>query len=166
MGKTVYFIRHAKSSWKDPSLDDFDRPLNKRGLRDAPFMAQLLRDQVPTPDALVSSPANRALTTATFFAEAFGIPVSEIVIRPAIYEAFPEDILDVVKAFPDAWQTVLVFGHNPAFHALANMFGEQPLVNVPTCGMFRVDTSGDAWSSFDPSFGQLTSFQYPKQYFS
>lgn len=164
--KTVYFVRHAKSSWKDPSLRDFDRPLNKRGYRDAPFMSKLLRGRVPRLDAIASSPANRAYTTATYFAEAFAIPESDIVIREAIYDAFPEDVLDVVQAFPSQWRTVLVFGHNPAFNSLANMFSEQPIVNVPTCGIFRVDAAIGDWSDFKRHAGRLVEFHYPKQYFT
>jgi len=164
--KTVYFIRHAKSSWKDPSLDDFDRPLNKRGYRDAPFMAKLLRGQVSNLDAIVSSPANRAFTTATYFAEAFALPKSEIVTRKAIYEAYPEEVLEVIQAFPKEWKTALLFGHNPAFNSLANLFSEDPIVNVPTCGIFRVDAVVDQWADFTQNAGRLVEFYYPKQYFT
>lgn len=164
--KTVYFIRHAKSSWEDPSLSDFDRPLNKRGYRDAPFMAQLLRGKVSKLDAIVSSPANRAYTTASYFAETFQIPKSDIVLREAIYNAFPEDVLEVVQDFPATWQTVLLFGHNPAFNSLANMFSETPIVNIPTCGIFRVDAAVRDWVGFQQNTGRLSEFHYPKQYFT
>lgn len=166
MIKTIYFIRHAKSSWKDPALADFDRPLNKRGYRDAPFMAQLLRGKQARVDALVSSPALRAYTTATYFAEAFGRPESDIVTKRRIYEAYPEDIILLVREFPAQWEIVLLFGHNPAFNALANMFSEEPIVNVPTCGIFRVDLHGTDWADFDRDQGRLTEFHYPKQYFT
>lgn len=164
--KTIYFVRHAKSSWKDPSLQDFDRPLNRRGYRDAPFMSSLLRGRVAHLDAIVSSPANRAYTTATYFAEVFAIPESDIVTDKAIYDAFPEDVLDVIQAFPSQWSTVLLFGHNPAFNSLANMFSEQPIVNVPTCGIFRVDAPVGDWSDFKRNAGRLVEFHYPKQYFT
>jgi phosphohistidine phosphatase len=166
MAKTVYFIRHAKSSWKDPSLDDFDRPLNKRGKRDAPFMAQLLRGRVQHLDAIISSPAKRAITTARHFAKAFDIAAADIHERPSIYEAFPEDVLEVIQGLPEAWHTVLVFGHNPAYNSLANMFSQEPIVNVPTCGIFRVNTATGTWADFDRHHGQLTDFHFPKQYFS
>ena len=94
--KTVFFIRHAKSSWEDPSLRDHDRPLNKRGLRDAPFMSKLLVGKGILADKIVSSPANRAYTTATSFAEAMKIAEEDILVRPAIYEAFPQEVLRVL----------------------------------------------------------------------
>lgn len=129
-------------------------------------MAQLLRGRVQKLDAIVSSPANRAITTARHFAKAFDIDKTDIHERPAIYDAFPEDVVDVIQAFPEDWQTVLVFGHNPAFNSLANMFSQEPIVNVPTCGIFRVNTATGTWSDFDRHHGQLTEFHFPKQYFS
>ena len=88
--KTIYFIRHAKSSWADMSLRDIQRPLNARGLRDAPFMAKMLKGRGVQLDAIVSSPANRAFTTATYFAEAFGLKSADIIVKQDIYEAFTE----------------------------------------------------------------------------
>lgn len=129
-------------------------------------MSKLLRGRVAQLDALVSSPANRAYTTATYFAGAFGLSESDIVLREAIYNAFPEDVLEVIQAFPRKWNTVLLFGHNPAFNSLANMFSEQPIVNVPTCGIFRVDAAVGDWGDFKRNAARLTEFHYPKQYFS
>ena len=165
MGKTIHFIRHAKSSWANPHLDDFDRPLNKRGLRDGPFMAQLLQEQLIQVDAIVSSPANRAITTASYFAEAFGMSPAQIITQEAIYEAFPDEVLRVIHHFPKSWRTVLVFGHNPAFTQLANQFSETPILNVPTCGICRVESTADEGTQFDAAHAKHTLFQYPKQFF-
>lgn len=160
--KTVYFIRHAKSSWAEPGLRDIDRPLNDRGLRDAPFMAQLLKNKGVRPDRIVSSPAKRALSTARFFADAMGI--SEIQVEARIYEAYPEDILEVVQELPDADNTVLVFGHNPGFHYLSAMFATTPVEDLPTCGIFRVDAEVENWHDFDNKTGKLSELYYPKQF--
>ena len=164
--KTLFLIRHAKSSWKDPSLDDIDRPLNKRGKRDAPFMAKLLRGKGIQPDRLISSPANRALTTAEHFAKAFEVPKSKIDIQDLVYEAAPEDIHQLIRALPTAENTILLFGHNPTFTAVTNYFSEEYIANVPTCGIVQIQANTDTWKQFDKDEGRLTAFYYPKQYFN
>jgi phosphohistidine phosphatase len=164
--KTVFLVRHAKSSWKDASLDDIDRPLNKRGIRDAPFMAKLLKGRGVVPDRLFSSTAKRAQTTAEFFADQLEIPKSEIELREEIYEAFPEDLLDFIRTLPDNISTVLIFGHNPAFTTLANQFSQEYIANIPTCGIVRIESEADRWKQFSKKTGKLTAFYYPKQYFS
>ncbi len=164
--KTVYFIRHAKSSWKDPELDDIDRPLNKRGRRDAPFMGELLYMEGVRPDKLLTSPANRALTTARFFLEALHLTDNELEVIPRIYEAYPEDVMEVIRSRPESEHTIMVFGHNPTFTALANRFSTEPIINVPTCGIFRVDSDAESWTGFGGGKSIMTEFHRPKQYFS
>ena len=164
--KTVYFIRHAKSSWADLTLSDIDRPLNPRGLRDAPFMADLLKGKGVKPDRIISSPANRAYTTSTYFAKAFDIPASAITVEETIYEAYTNDVLDYIKQLPDTFSTILIFGHNPSFTSLANLFSKKDYIaNVPTCGIVKVETAETSWANFSEKTAQLTDFHYPKQYF-
>ncbi|MBK8043102.1 MAG: histidine phosphatase family protein [Haliscomenobacter sp.] len=162
--KTVYFVRHAKSSWSNESLRDIDRPLNKRGLRDAPLMARILREKGVKPDLFLSSPAKRALTTAEIFAA--GLDVDAIRVEPQLYEAFPEDVLRVVQGVEDAVQTLFVFGHNPTFFVLANRFSKSELDNVPTCGIVCVEAHIDSWKDFREHTGRMTAFLYPKQFYS
>jgi len=163
--KIVYLIRHAKSSWENPALTDFQRPLNPRGLRDAPFMAKLLRDKGVEPDLLVSSPANRALTTATFFADAFGVKPEEIVRKADIYEAYPSDILQIIAELPTESAVVLLFGHNPTFTSIANHFTPDEFIdNIPTCGIVKIEAATDDWKTFG-STGKATAFHFPKQFF-
>lgn len=164
--KVVYFVRHAKSSWADPSLRDFDRPLNKRGLRDAPFMGKLMNTKEKQPDALISSPALRAKTTAYFFADALGIENSQVELNPAIYEATVEELIAIVQQLPDTYETVMLFGHNPALTSLANVFSGTPIANIPTCGLFKVEATPGHWAAFKEANGRLTAFYYPKQYFT
>ncbi len=164
--KTVYFIRHAKSSWNDMSLRDFDRPLNKRGKRDAPFMAQKLREFGVEPDAIVSSPANRAITTATHFAKALDVLPQNIIHEATIYEAYATTVLKLVQTQPNNLQTILVFGHNPAFTMIANLFKRGSHIdNVPTCGIVKVEATIDNWTDFTANNGTVTAFHFPKQYF-
>lgn len=163
--KVVYFVRHAKSSWDNPRLSDFERPLNERGRRDAPFMAKLLKSKGVIPDAFVSSPANRALSTAGYFAEAFGVEKAAIQIQEAIYEASPSTILQVLRALPAAWHTIFIFGHNPTFTDLANQFIEKTIHNLPTCGVVKVEDEVADWKEFGSAKAKATEFYYPKQYF-
>jgi len=162
--KVVYFIRHAKSSWEDMSLRDIDRPLNPRGKRDAPFMAKLLKGKGVLPNAIISSPANRAHTTASVFAAELDIKKEDIRIKEAIYEAYTDDVLEVLRSLENDLNTVLIFGHNPTFTSLSNMFTTEYIANVPTCGITRVECTSDDWADFGKDNSKLTDFYYPKQY--
>jgi phosphohistidine phosphatase len=162
--RTLFLIRHAKSSWGNPGLRDFDRPLNSRGLHDAPKMAQLLAQQGVIPDLLVSSPAKRALTTAQFFAEAFKIDASEIQREANIYEAFPQEILRLISDLPETATTVLLFGHNPTFTEVANRFVENDFLdNVPTCGIVKIISTATSWSSFYEGNSKVAACYFPKE---
>lgn len=164
--KTIYFIRHAKSSWEFSELKDFDRPLNPRGLRDGPFMAKLLKGKGVEPDLLISSTAKRAFATATFFIEAFKLPETKIRKEKKVYEAFSDDILNIIYNLEEDISTVLLFGHNPAMTNLANTFSNDYIPNVPTCGIVEVSSTAETWKAFSRSNTELTNFYYPKQYFT
>lgn len=163
--KTVFFIRHAKSSWEDPSLKDIDRPLNKRGLRDAPFMAKVLRGKGALVDQFISSSANRAYTTATFFAKEFDVPTTEIRTEAVIYHAYAEEVLHLIRTLDDTLNTICIFGHNPTFTSIANTFTEEYIANVPTCGIIKIQANIEHWKDFDKTKAALHGFYYPKQYF-
>lgn len=163
--KTVYFVRHAKSSWDNFGISDADRPLNQRGLRDAPFMAKLMRGRGVQPGLLISSPAVRAFTTAKIFADTLGLSEAQIQQNKKIYEAYPEDILDVLQELPDEYEVVFLFGHNPTLTSVANLFSDEYIVNIPTCGVVRVDAEVETWADFREGKGRLVEFHYPKQYF-
>lgn len=162
MAKTVFFIRHAKSSWSDASLPDIKRPLNDRGLRDGPFMAQLLSQQIEPEIRIFSSPAVRAYDTAQYFAEAFE---KEISVIKKMYLADSFTILEVVREFDDSFDQALLFGHNPGLTMTANRFSETVIDNVPTCGIVEVRFDGDSWQDFGKKATRVVHFQYPKQYF-
>lgn len=164
--KSIFLIRHAKSSWANPNLRDVERPLNNRGLRDAPFMAKLLLAKASTIQKFISSPAKRALMTATYFAEAFNQSKADIVIEEKIYEAYVEDILELIQDLPEDWQEVALFGHNPTFTSLGNRFSKEYIPNVPTCGILKLQSSVESWKNFDVGNTHLAAFYYPKQYFT
>ena len=161
--KSIFFIRHAKSSWEDSSLSDIERPLNKRGLRDAPFMAKLLKGKSVIPDRIVTSPANRAYTTATYFAKELDISENSLVVRKEIYHAYPEDVLGIVRTLDNADNTILMFGHNPCFTSIANRFSNDYIPNVPTCGIVQVIADVAEWTDFQ-EHGDLKAFYFPKLY--
>lgn len=163
--KTIFFIRHAKSSWADMSLADIKRPLNKRGLRDAPFMSKLLRAKAPKVDVFISSNAVRAFTTATYFAEEYGLSKDQIQVEPFIYHTYAPEVLEFITKLDDKHQTICLFGHNPTLTSLANHFSSEYISNVPTCGIVRVECSCNNWTEFSEENSKMTAFYYPKQYF-
>ncbi len=120
--KTLILVRHAKSSWAYPHLSDFDRPLNGRGKRDAPRMGRYLAERGIHADLIVSSPANRAITTARTIQEYQVSPKPRIVEERSLYHASAATILRVVQAQPDDVNSLMIFGHNPGFTDCANQF--------------------------------------------
>ena len=161
--RTLYLIRHAKSSWDSVGLKDYQRPLNDRGMRDAPAMARFLVGKGVKPDLIVTSPAKRALTTALFFAEAFGIPEKDLLRNPDIYEAMPHTILSIVSALPDEARVVLLFGHNPTFTEIANRFSDDFIDNVATCGIVQIASEAPNWQAFYEGNARVTGLFFPKE---
>ena len=162
--KTVYFVRHAKSSWSDPMLRDHDRPLNKRGLRDAPRMAARLLELGVQPDGILTSSARRARQTANYFREALQVPAGRVLIREELYHAWADTIAANVRQLPADWDTVLLFGHNPGYTDLANRLrGAGDIDNVPTCGIVVGRADIDDWADFQLSATERAAFLYPKQ---
>jgi phosphohistidine phosphatase len=161
--RTLYLIRHAKSSWDSPGLRDIDRPLNERGLRDAPFMANLLSKQGIRPDLIVTSPAKRANTTACLFAQSLGYAESDIVRNGDIYEATPLTLLKIIGALPNEAQTVLLFGHNPTFTEIANYFSDNFIDNVPTCGIVMITSDADSWEEMTDYNSRVNNRYFPKE---
>jgi phosphohistidine phosphatase len=161
--RTLYLIRHAKSSWDNPGIRDFDRPLNERGLREAPKMADILQEQGLFPDLLVSSPAKRAISTARFFARAFQYTEDKIQQVPEIYEAYPRDILKIISELPNIAHKVLLFGHNPTFTDVANTFSNVWIDNVPTCGIVQIETSAENWNEMYEGNSKVICCYFPKE---
>lgn len=162
--KTLYLVRHAKSSWKYPKLDDFERPLNKRGRKNAPFMGSILRKLNVSPDLVISSPASRAAMTARTIAAALNYPLENIHYSEAIYEFGEKALIDVVKQIDDAVNQAMVVGHNPATNGLANYIGDQPVGNIPTCGVFCVELEISSWKNISAHCGTVKFFEYPKRH--
>lgn len=161
--KTLYLVRHAKSSWDNPALRDFDRPLNDRGKNDAPRMGKRLRKRGILPDFIISSSAKRARSTAKRIAEALGYPEKEIQLTETLYHAEPEVILSVIHRLPDSCNSVMLVGHNPGLTDFANQYIDVRIDNMPTCGVVAAQFDVRSWKDVGEAQGSLLFFDYPKQ---
>jgi phosphohistidine phosphatase len=164
--KTLIVIRHAKSSWDNPALSDFNRPLNKRGERDAPVMAKRLKEKNITINTMISSPAVRAITTCRIFAEILGLATENIQASKELYHAGDEIILKVVKGLKDLTienEVVAVFGHIPGLTEFVNNLVEEDIDNIPTTGVVCCGLDVERWKDVRWGCGQMEIFDYPKR---
>ncbi|MBC2600213.1 histidine phosphatase family protein [Puniceicoccus vermicola] len=138
--RELILIRHAKSGWEHPHLNDFDRPLDDRGLRDAPKMAKRFGPRWDAPDLLISSPAIRAYQTSQFFREEWNLPWERYLLQDAIYEATPETLLAVLQQFDDQAQRIALVGHNPGISSLLHLLSGEDKELKTTC-IARLTTS-------------------------
>lgn len=159
--KELTLVRHAKSSWKDPKLDDHERPLNKRGKRDAPMMGSLLAKRNYSPDLVMSSPAVRALETATIFAKELGYRRKKIVVEGCVYDASVTDLFDVIWSLDDAVTRVMLFGHNPGLTEFATRLGPRSIDNIPTCGVVQLEFDTDNWARVGGVAVKEILYEYP-----
>ncbi|MHB1400550.1 MAG: SixA phosphatase family protein [Trichloromonadaceae bacterium] len=160
--KRLTLVRHGKSSWKDPEVADFGRPLNKRGERDAPRMGERLAQRGLRPDLLLSSPAKRTRQTAEALAEKLQLAPEQLRFDGEIYEAEPSGLLEVIRGLEEAWGHVLLVGHNPGLTELGNLLADCGLDNLPTCGLLVIDFDLPSWQQVVPKSGVLTLYDYPK----
>jgi phosphohistidine phosphatase len=160
--KKIFLIRHAKSSWDDPAMKDFDRPLNTRGERDAPFMAAQF-NQSHEVGLYLSSPAIRALNTASFFHKNEKNRQIKLLQDHRIYEASLQNLLTVLVELPDSLESVALFGHNPGLsHLIAYITGD--FVDMPTCGIAEIEFHHNTWKAIGQDTATLVSFDYPKRH--
>ncbi|HEY0271541.1 MAG TPA: histidine phosphatase family protein [Chitinophaga sp.] len=161
--KTLLLIRHAKSSWNDPDMDDFDRPLNKRGKANAPEMASRLRQRGVLPELLIASPAKRAKSTAKIMAKAWNYPRQAILFEEELYLCYASTFLKVITRIDDDFDAVAIFAHNPGITDFANYLTEEIRIdNVPTTGIFAIQANTDSWTDFDKSDKKFLFFDYPR----
>ena len=145
-------------------MDDFERPLNKRGRKNAPFMGKVLKKLKVAPDLVLSSPANRAAMTARIIAASITYPLENIRYNEAIYESSESALIHVVKRIDDAVNKAMVVGHNPAINGMANYIADQSISNIPTCGVFCVDLDISSWTKISEHCGKLKFFEFPKKH--
>ena len=161
--KTLTIVRHAKSSWSDSSLSDRERPLNKRGTRDAPVMGARIAAADIRPSLIVSSPATRAWTTARTVAKQIGYPLEFLQREDELYLASLDELIDVVAAQDPGFSSLMLFGHNPGLTDFANYLVPGLTNNLPTAGVVSVGFESDDWRLYDRPEIELLLHEYPKK---
>lgn len=162
MTRTLLILRHAKSSWSDPDLDDFDRPLNKRGRKAVPEMGKKMASRGIQPDLIVSSPANRAITTASGIAPYIGYDPEDIARESSLYMAAWDQILEVVREQSDDVRELMIVGHNPGLTAFANHVAGAEIDNIPTAGLVSAQVHY-GWGELSPGGASFHSFMRPRR---
>ncbi len=162
--KTLLLIRHAKSSWSNSQLTDFERPLNNRGLNDAPLMARVVAQLGVKPDYILTSAANRALTTAKIFAEQFSLNGEDFSADERLYHGNYRDYINILNETDNKYNTVFLFGHNPDISFLASYLLPDFSEHVPTAGCIAIDFDIDDWIDIESGKGRLRFFEYPKRH--
>lgn len=161
--KTLILIRHAKSSWKDTGLRDRERPLNKRGKRDAPAMGRQLSDAALLPDLIVSSPAVRAIKTARKIAKAIGYDRNRITIREEVYMGGVDSLLALIRGLDERAARVYLVGHNPDLTDLAIRLTGAGLDDIPTCGIAVLEFPCASWRECTATQGRLALLLRPER---
>jgi phosphohistidine phosphatase len=160
--KKLLLVRHAKSSWEQAGVSDFDRPLNERGKKDAPEMAKRVKEKGVELDHLVSSPAKRARKTAKCFAEVFGFKKEDIQLIETLYGATPHEFVQAINEINDKFETVALFSHNPGITDFAASLTNVRIDDMPTCAVFALQANTDSWKEFMKAEKSFLFFDYPK----
>jgi phosphohistidine phosphatase len=160
--KTLFLIRHAKSSWDDTALPDKDRPLDARGKRDAPTIGKRLAKRGVKPDLIVSSPARRALTTAEIIAGELDYKLKDIVVDDRLYASAIDDLFDVIHKLSDKQERVMLFGHNPDLTELAHRLSSE-ITHMPTCAVAEFTFNAKSWSNIEKAALAKVALDYPKK---
>jgi phosphohistidine phosphatase len=160
--KTLFLVRHAKSSRDKPALRDEDRPLNDRGKRDAPRMGERIAKRDVRPDLILSSPAKRALTTAHIFAKKLDYKVKDIVVDDRLYAVDADALLQVIRKLGDKPKSVMVFGHNPELTELAHRLSNK-ISHMPTCAVAEFTFDSKSWSTTGKDKPASVELHTPKE---
>jgi phosphohistidine phosphatase len=161
--KTLTIFRHAKSSWDHPELSDSDRPLNKRGKRDAPIMGERLKSAGVRPSLILSSPAVRAWKTARILAKAIAYPIEFLQREPGLYHAGVNRLLDIIAAQDEGFNSIVDIGHNPGLTDLAHELVPGVTANIPTAGFVSLLVDSDNWDLRVRDSVKLIKYDYPKK---
>ena len=159
--KNLIIVRHCKSSWKDPSLSDFDRPLNKRGNIDGELMSNYLREKEKKIDKLILSTSIRTRLTSKYFIEK--IHFNSISYLDELYHASYSDIINIISKVENNFNNIMVIGHNPGLTELINHFSDMRIYNIPTSGIIKVEFKEDKWSKITENKGKIVYKKFPKE---
>ena len=162
MPKTLYLVRHAKSSWHNPSLRDFDRPLNHRGERDGPEMGRRLKERQAIPETIICSPAQRAVETLALLNAELGVDPDAIFMQKRIYEASTPTLFEIIRGIDDRFSSAMLIGHNPSISWLASELSGEPIANMPTCAVAALRIDADHWAGTGLVASRLLFLDFPK----
>lgn len=162
MGKTLVIIRHGKSTWEYEGISDYDRPLKEVGIFNTIAIAQKLRGLGVHPDLIISSPANRALHTAMIVARELHFPLNQVAITPALYSEIDSDVLHFIKSIDNQHICAFIFGHNPVFTDIPNMFLSKTIDNLPTSGAVVLEFETSNWNDISKKTVKSESLIFPK----
>ena len=160
--KTLYIVRHAKSSWEYAGIEDIDRPLKKRGINDAHLMSKFLSKKIDRPDVFVSSSANRALHTAVIFCENLGFPLANLQISRQLYSFSDGYLVKTVNALDDGFNSAIIFSHDHGINTFVNKFGNKPISHVTTCGVIGIQFEDKHWKNIKK--GKTFMIEFPKNH--
>ena len=160
--KTLYIVRHAKSSWEYEGIKDIDRPLNKRGINNAYLISSVLNKKIACPDVFISSCANRALHTAMIFSYTFNYPLTNLKISKSLYSFSDGYLIKTVKALDDGFDSAIIFSHDHGISDFVNKFGSEKMNHVPTCGVVGIKFNTNHWKNIKEGNTFITEF--PKHY--
>ena len=160
--KTLYIVRHAKSSWEYDGIADIDRPLKKRGIKDAHLLSKYLANNINKPDVFVTSSANRALHTAIIFCDNFGFPLANLKIKKQLYSFSDGYLVKTIRALDDSFDSAIIFSHDHGINTFVNKFGSKPIAHVPTCGVTGIEFDNKHWKSIKK--GKTTLIEFPKNH--
>ncbi|ALU74287.1 histidine phosphatase family protein [Tenacibaculum finnmarkense] len=160
--KTLYIVRHAKSSWLYQGIKDIDRPLKERGIKDSHLFSKFLSQEIAKPDVFVSSSANRALHTAIIFCENFKYPLSNLQIKRQLYNFSDGYLVKTVNALDDNFSSAIIFSHDHGINSFVNNFGDKPIAHVPTCGIIGIEFKDKHWKNLKK--GRTILVDFPKNH--
>ena len=147
--KSILIVRHAQASYSFQGLKDFDRPLDKEGVKEANIMSQQLIEKNFIPDYIISSGAKRALTTAKIISKHINYKENNIEVDDSIYNSSSDQIIDIIKGVPDKYNKLMIAGHNPTLHLLSQILSGKNINSFPTCSMFCIKLYIESWALID-----------------
>ncbi|MDG1803925.1 histidine phosphatase family protein [Flavicella sp.] len=160
--KTVYIVRHAKSSWEYKGIEDIDRPLKKRGIKDSYLVASALVKKIDKPDVFITSSASRALSSAVIFSNVFSYPLSNLQIKKSLYNFSDGYLVKTIKALDDEFDSAIIFSHDHGINDFVNKFGDTFIPHVPTCGVVAIRFENNHWKSIKK--GKTLFQDFPKNH--
>jgi phosphohistidine phosphatase len=161
--KILHIVRHAKSGWDSDGIADIDRTLKPKGIRNSYEIARKLKLSSQLPDAIVASPANRALHTAIIFARVFEYPLAKLEISSLLYETSADEILGFIRNFSNTHNSLMIVGHNPDVTQIVNYFVPKTVIEVPTAGVTTLQFSCERWKEIAPGTVGKHLFNFPSK---